>query len=152
MVYLTLSVPLLSSTPSPQDEQSFKQEISIQADTPQGTEPNVYDVIRSVSPHLTTMSTKTAKLKSGDDESTGSVNERSSNGSDRSRPSDTEDGATSRKKKVKKSKSFLQKQGDKIKAKLSFRKKGDQKHKIRKKGKWQTNNFGSNLIRKYESI
>ena len=109
-------------------------------DPPQTSESNPYDVIQSVSPYITSLNTKTAKLKSGDDESTGSVNERSSNGSGissedlLSRPSDNEDGPNNRKRKVKKSKSFLQKQGDKIKAKLSFRKKGDQKQKVRKKG------------------
>ncbi|XP_028391019.1 PDZ domain-containing protein 7-like [Dendronephthya gigantea] len=118
------------------------QEISIQTDPPQASEPSPYDVIQAASPYVTSLNTKTAKLKSGDDESTGSVNERSSNGSGvsgddlLSRSGDNEDGShrKSDKRKVKKSKSFLQKQGDKIKAKLSFRKKGDQKHKVRKKG------------------
>ena len=138
-VQIQVSEPVLSSTPAPYEEQPIQPEIAIQADPPQIPEPNPYDVIQSVSPYVTSLNTKTAKLKSGDDESTGSVNERSSNGSGvssedlLSRPSDTEDGASNRKRKVKKSKSFLQKQGDKIKAKLSFRKKGDQKRKVRKK-------------------
>ena len=130
---------MLLSTPTPTDT---RQDNAIQAVTPQITEPNPYEVMQSVSPYVTSLNTKTAKLKSGDDESTGSVNERSSNGSGvssedlLSRPSDVEDGPNARKRKVKKSKSFLQKQGDKIKAKLSFRKKGDQKHKVRKKGEY----------------
>ena len=100
-------------------------------------EPNPFETLQSVSAYVTNETTKTAKLKGGDNESTGSVNERSSNGSGvsgddlLSRPSDNEDGPASHKKKLKKSKSFLQKQGDKIKAKLSFRK---GKPKIRKKG------------------
>lgn len=120
------------------------QEISIQTDAPRALEPNPYEAMQAASPYVTSFNTKTAKLKSGDDESTGSVNERSSNGSGvsgedlLSRSGDHEDGPSNRKgekRKVKKSKSFLQKQGDKIKAKLSFRKKGDQKHKVRKKGR-----------------
>jgi hypothetical protein len=142
----TVSEPVLSSTPTPYGEQSTQQEIAIQAEPPQSSEPNPYDVIQSVSPYVTSLNTKTAKLKSGDDESTGSVNERSSNGSGvssedlLSRPSDVEDGASNKKRKVKKSKSFLQKQGDKIKAKLSFRKRGDQKHKVRKKSMCMSEN------------
>ena len=140
-----VSEPVLSSTPVPipLEEQATRTEQDIQTDLPQTAEPNPYDVIQSVSPYVTSLNTKTAKLKSGDDESTGSVNERSSYGSGvssedlLSRPSDNEDGPNHRKRKVKKSKSFLQKQGDKIKAKLSFRKKGDQKHKLRKKGRYK---------------
>ena len=135
---------MLLSTPSPIPSKERRTDIqednANQVAPPQIADPNPYEVMQSVSPFVTSLNTKTAKLKSGDDESTGSVNERSSNGSGVSnedlisRSGDVEDGPNSRKKKVKKSKSFLQKQGDKIKAKLSFRKKGDQKHKVRKKG------------------
>ena len=44
------------------------------------------------------------------------------------------DGELNDKRKVKKSKSFLQKHGDKIKSKLSFRKKG--KPKVEERGEW----------------
>ncbi|CAB3996774.1 Histone H3 [Paramuricea clavata] len=144
-IQIQVSEPVFSSTPAPippeeQPTRTQQETGAIQADPRQVPEPSPYDVIQSVSPYVTSLNTKTAKLKSGDNGSTGSVNERSSNGSGvssedfLSRPSDNEDGPNNRKRKVKKSKSFLQKQGDKIKAKLSFRKKGDQKHKVRKKG------------------
>ena len=124
---------------------STSRENGIQSDITPVNDSNPYAALQSASPYVTSETTKTAKLKSGDGESTESVNERSSNGSGisnddllLSRPSDSEDGAAQRKRKVKKSKSFLQKQGDKIKAKLSFRKKGGQgKPKVSKKGLFQ---------------
>lgn len=100
-------------------------------------EPSPYEAMQSASSYVNSENTKTARLKGGDEESGGSVNERSSNGSGISGEDligrDVEDGK-GRKKKVKKSKSFLQKHGNKIKAKLSFGRRGDQSKKVRKKG------------------